>query len=76
MIQNLSTRYGKFINGNAYDSAVPNYKLICDYCGKEVPRFGDFMEAVIYKKQNGWKSINTLGEWTDMCPECRKNNGE
>ena len=76
MIKDLSTKYGKFINGNAYDFVEPSYTLICDYCGKVVPRFANFMDAVNYKKDNGWKSINTLGEWTDMCLECRKNNKE
>lgn len=73
MIQNCSKRYGKMFKGNVMDYQEENYTLICDYCEKEVPRFSSFMEAVNYKKENGWKSKNILGEWTDICPECIEN---
>lgn len=46
------------------------YELQCDYCSNYVEDFGDFQEAVDYKKANGWKSINVDGEWTDKCPDC------
>lgn len=49
----------------------PEYKLICDYCRKEIGGFQDFYDAVDYKKENKWKSIRILGEWTDACPKCK-----
>lgn len=46
------------------------YELQCDYCSNYVDDFGDFQEAVDYKKANKWESININGEWTDKCPDC------
>ena len=37
--------------------------------------FPDFMDAVDYKKNNGWKSQKRDGEWEDVCPECQDNGG-
>lgn len=49
------------------------YNLICDICGEMAEEeFDDFMEAVDYKKQNGWKSQKVSGNWQDVCPECRE----
>lgn len=47
------------------------YQLQCDYCSNRVEDFDDFLDAVVHKKSNGWKSINvTTGEWADKCPNC------
>ena len=35
--------------------------------------FHQTKEWASLKKENGWKSKNILGEWTDMCPECIEN---
>lgn len=71
MIQDLSRREGKFINGCAIDYITSKYQLICDCCGREVKYFNDFMEAVQYKKDNNWQSKKFDGQWTDMCPDCQ-----
>ena len=49
------------------------YFLICDICEDEegAEEFPDFMEAVEYKKDDGWKSKREDGEWIDICPECQ-----
>ena len=46
------------------------YTLTCDECGEEID-FYSFMEAVDYKKENGWKSRkDRYGDWEDICPNC------
>ena len=50
------------------------FDLQCDVCGTSalIP-FKWFMQAVEYKKDNGWKSHkNGDGDWEDLCPECHK----
>ena len=47
------------------------YELICDICGDSVTGFDNFKEAVVYKKDNGWKSQKAADEWEDICPECK-----
>ena len=43
------------------------YTLTCDICGDEYPEtFFDFYDAVEAKKENGWKSRKTDGEWMDV----------
>ena len=49
-------------------TVVIKSNLPCDICGHCVSGFDDFNEAVDYKKENGWKSI----DGKDMCPECLK----
>ena len=47
------------------------YTLTCDICGDEYPEtFFDFYDAVEAKKENGWKSRKTDGEWVDVCSAC------
>lgn len=47
------------------------YTLTCDECEMEEGEvFDEFMEAVEYKKSNGWHSVRKNGEWNDVCPEC------
>ena len=47
------------------------YTLTCDICGDEYPEtFCDFYDAVEAKKENGWKSRKTDGEWVDVCDAC------
>ena len=47
------------------------YTLTCDICGDEYPEtFFDFYDAVEAKKENGWKSRKTDGEWVDVCDAC------
>lgn len=48
------------------------YLLQCDYCSNYVEDFEEFIEAVGYKKANGWKAIRIGTEWIDKCPECQK----
>ena len=49
------------------------YDLVCDDCGEIVDDFEEFMDAVEYKKQNGWKSRKTDdGSWEDLCPSCAR----
>ena len=49
------------------------FTLSCDICN-EAPMnlFLEFMDAVDYKKQNGWKSQKRNNEWEDVCPECQE----
>ena len=56
------------IEGNEFEG----YTLTCDNC-EEGPeeQYNYFMEAVQYKKDNGWKSIKDKnGDWIELCPEC------
>jgi len=47
------------------------YTLICDICGLGVDEeFDIFQDAVDAKKDMGWKSKRTDGEWMDLCPDC------
>ena len=47
------------------------YELTCDECGEVIDGFDFFMQAVDYKKENGWKSRkDKYGAWEDICPDC------
>ncbi len=46
------------------------FKLICDFCDETKAEFTDFYDAVDYKKENGWKSVEEFGNWFDKCPDC------
>ena len=47
------------------------YTLTCDICGDEYPEtFFDFYDAVEAKRENGWKSRKTDGDWVDVCDAC------
>lgn len=49
------------------------YSLTCDICGEDAPKtFFEFMDAVNYKKREGWKSQKRKGEYEDICPECQE----
>lgn len=49
------------------------YCLYCDICGEKADEsFDEFMDAVNYKKREGWRSQKHRGEWEDVCPECRR----
>lgn len=55
------------------EKTCDTYSLMCDYCVNEVDQdFDEFMDAVRYKKANGWKSKNEDGAWYDVCPDCAK----
>jgi hypothetical protein len=56
------------------EKSIGTFDLICDSCGESPnENFDDFMEAVEYKKDNGWRSHkNGDGEWEDLCPDCYK----
>lgn len=58
------------------DKQSGRYHLICDICGEESEEcfdgFGDFYDAVQYKKDNGWKSQKRNGQWEDVCPDCQE----
>ena len=50
-----------------------NSALTCDICGvTENEVFYEFMDAVRYKKQNGWKSQRTRDGWEDVCTSCQE----
>ena len=48
------------------------FSLQCDNCGDDADEFFDsFMEAVDFKKDNGWKSLkDSQGYWQELCPSC------
>lgn len=48
------------------------YFLYCDVCGYPADeQFDEFMDAVEFKKREGWKSRKDEdGNWEDICPEC------
>jgi hypothetical protein len=49
-----------------------SFSLYCDICGeKEEGHFREFMDAVYYKNENGWRSQMTSVEWEDVCPDCQ-----
>ncbi len=54
------------INGNNYEG----YELECEVCGKVVDCFDEFLDAVEFKRQNGWKSVKINGVFEDHCEEC------
>jgi len=47
--------------------------LQCDFCSYSVSGLEDFNEAVQYKKENGWRSVNKEGKWYDKCPSCQED---
>lgn len=55
------------ITGNVREG----YELECEICGKVVDQFDEFQDAVEYKKQNGWKSVNINDSWEDRCEDCK-----
>jgi len=48
------------------------YTPTCDLCGEELPAEFDFYDAVNAKKDAGWKSRKTDGDWEDVCTECQE----
>lgn len=43
----------------------------CDDCGEEIHTGEeDFQTALKVMKAEGWKSVNTNGEWHNLCPVC------
>ena len=52
------------------ENSDDDFTLICDECERKVKGFDSFMDAVDYKKENGWKNKNESGEWIDRCPNC------
>ena len=46
------------------------YTPVCDYCGDELLESWDFDDAVVSKKQAGWRSVKEDDGWSDYCPEC------
>lgn len=47
------------------------YDLICDNCGEIVEDFDEFMEAVTYAKEEGWRTIKNGNDWYHLCPDCK-----
>ncbi len=48
------------------------YSLYCDICGESASEsFFEFIDAVQYKRREGWKSQKRNGEWEDVCLECQ-----
>jgi len=47
------------------------YTPTCDICGEELDAEFDFCDAVAAKKDAGWKSRKTAGEWEDVCCDCQ-----
>lgn len=60
----------------SYGNWGPTFSLSCDECGESADGFGDFNEAVEFKKEYGWKSVKEYGEWKDLCPACVKRRNE
>ena len=49
------------------------YHLVCDNCEEEAEEtFNSFVEAVDYRRANGWKVQKVKDGWVDTCPECLK----
>ena len=47
------------------------YKIICNVCGEIMePCFGDFYDAVQFKKDNRWKSQKVGDGWIEICRDC------
>ena len=52
------------------------FYLSCDIChGVADKPFYSFMDAVTFKRENGWKSQKHQGEWEDVCPDCLESAG-
>ena len=48
------------------------YQLVCDICCEPAQgEFGNFSDAVEYKKKNGWRSVHNGLDWRDDCPDCQ-----
>jgi hypothetical protein len=54
------------------EKSYNEFRLICDICGKEKAGFEYWDEAKDAKKELGWISRNTNGEWEDICDDCIK----
>ena len=53
------------------------YMPVCDICGEDLDTdedIHDFYDAVAAKKNAGWKSRKSNGEWQDVCRECQAHN--
>lgn len=48
------------------------YILHCDYCNRDIKEFNEYIEAIIDKKENEWKTIIRKNGWFDKCPECAR----
>lgn len=47
------------------------FVLTCDHCEDFIDGFDDFHDAVKYKKEHGWKSLQSKrGTWYEFCPKC------
>lgn len=46
------------------------YELHCDRCEYVEEGFDDFMDAVKFKKEYGWKSMKVRDGWEDICSTC------
>ena len=46
------------------------FQIECDECGKYVPGFDTFEDALDYAKENGWKIKKVNGEWWNDCQDC------
>ena len=56
------------------DKIHGEYCLSCDICGEGPQQpFESFDEAIQYKKNNGWSSLqNRNGEWVELCDNCAR----
>jgi hypothetical protein len=52
------------------------YYPTCDICGDELPSAHDFYEAVLSKREAGWKTQKADKEWEDICEYCQKSEDE
>ncbi len=46
------------------------YYLECDECGRCVPKFDSFDEALEYAKEMDWKLKRVGNEWWTDCNDC------
>ena len=48
------------------------YYAVCDCCDKIIGPYDAFDIAVTQMKLLKWRFQRNNGDWTHMCPECRK----
>ena len=46
------------------------FNLECDECGRYVPRFDTFQDALDYSDEMGWGKKKVNGEWENYCDDC------
>lgn len=47
------------------------YNLECDICGRYIPKFDTFQDALDYAQDMGWTKKKENGEWINICEDCQ-----